>query len=82
MKYGVLFEKVNDPNFPSDYYYAHVPALGLTTHGAGVEGARASALDLIHLWIAEKRSNGETIPESSDCFFSTVEISDNALQGA
>ena len=34
------------------YYYAHVPSLGLTTHGLGMEAAR----DLLALWIEEKRA--------------------------
>ena len=41
--------------FAPGYYYAHVPSLGLTTHGLGVEGARQAAADLLRLWIAEKR---------------------------
>ena len=82
MNYGVLFEKVSEADFPVGYYYAHVPALALTTHGLGIEGAREAARDLIQLWIGEKKANGETIPPASECFFSTVEIPDDALQGA
>ena len=33
MNFAVLFEKVTDEDFPAGYYYAHVPSLGLTTHG-------------------------------------------------
>lgn len=68
MRYGILFEKVTDPDFPEGYFYAHVPSLGLTTHGLGVEGARAAAQDLIEIWIAEKRANNESVPvfKSSD----------------
>ena len=55
MNFGVLFEKVTDKEFPSGYYYAHVPSLGLTTHGLGIDGARQAAADLLRLWIAEKR---------------------------
>lgn len=54
MTYGILFEKVAQPDFPDGYYYAHVPVLGLTTHGLGIEGAREAAIDLIKLWVAEK----------------------------
>jgi len=82
MNYGVLFEKVTEADFPADYYYAHIPALALTTHGRGIEGAREAARDLIQLWIAEKKTNGESIPPQGECFFSTVEIPDDALQGA
>ena len=52
MQYGIIFEKIEDPGFPAGYYYAHIPALGLTTHGIGIEGARAAAIDLIKLWVA------------------------------
>ena len=58
MTYDVLFEKVEEGELAPCYYYAHVPALGLTTHGEGVEGARAAAMDLVKLWIAEKHARG------------------------
>ena len=61
MVYGVLFEKIKDANFPSGYYYAHVPSLGLTTHGLGIEGAQEAATDLIRLWLAERKAQGEAI---------------------
>lgn len=35
------------------FYYAHVPSLGLRTHGSGVDGAHAAARDLIHLWVGK-----------------------------
>lgn len=82
MQYGVLFEKVTDNGFPPGYYYAHVPALALTTHGLGIEGAREAARDLLQLWIAEKTASGEAVPSPAECFYSTVEIPDHALQGA
>jgi predicted RNase H-like HicB family nuclease len=82
MNFGVLFEKVTDKEFPSGYYYAHGPSLGLTTHGSGIEGAREAAADLLRLWIAEKHANGETVPQSSETLFSTLELSDDALQSA
>jgi len=82
MNFGVLFEKVTDKDFPSGYYYAHVPSLGLTTHGLGIDGAREAAADLLRLWIAEKHANGETIPQSSETLFSTLEVPDDALQSA
>lgn len=53
MNYGVLFEKVGGSDFPPGYYYAHVPALGLTTHGLGIEGSCEAARELIELWMAE-----------------------------
>ena len=82
MSIGVLFESVQDKDFPPGYFYAHVPSLGLTTHGMGVEGARAVALDLIRLWLAEKKANGESLPEPAEILFSTLEISEDALQSA
>jgi len=45
-KQGILFEPVQDVGFPDGYYYAHIPTLGLTTHGLGNEGARQAALEL------------------------------------
>lgn len=82
MNYGVLFEKITDGDFPSGFYHAHVPALALTTHGLGIEGAREAARDLLQLWLAEKKANGEPAPPPSECFFSNIEIPDHALQGA
>jgi predicted RNase H-like HicB family nuclease len=82
MNYPVLFEKIVSPDFPSGHYYAHIPALGLTTHGLGIDGARAAAVDLAHLWISEKTANGETVNEPGDCLLGTVEIPDDALQSA
>jgi predicted RNase H-like HicB family nuclease len=82
MNFGVLFEKVTDNDFPSGYFYAHVPSLGLTTHGLGIEGARAAAADLVKLWLAEKKANHEALPAASEILFSTLDVPDDALQGA
>ena len=82
MTYGICFEKVTGDELPDGFYYAHVPALGLTTHGEGVEGARAAALDLITLWLAEKRAAGERVERPAELLFSTVEVPDDALQSA
>jgi len=82
MNFGVLFEKVTDNDFPSGYYYAHIPSLGLTTQGPGVEGAREAAADLLRLWIAEKHANGEKVTASAETLFSTIEVPDDALQSA
>lgn len=56
MTYGIFFEKADSSALSAGSYYAHVPALGLTTHGQGIEGARAAAADLIKLWLAEKQA--------------------------
>ena len=82
MTYGILFEKVEDGALMPGFYYAHVPALGLTTHGEGIEGARAAAIDLVKVWIAEKRAAGETVTQPTEFLFSTMEIPDDALQSA
>ncbi len=82
MNFSVVFEKIQDGGFPEGYYYAHVPSLGLTTHGSGIEGARAAAEDLVKLWIAEKRANGERISASAESLYSTLELPDDALQSA
>ena len=82
MNFPILFEKIDASDFPPGHYYAHLPTLGLTTHGLGIEGARAAALDLVQLWIGEKRANGESVPSSADCLLSTLEIPEDALQSA
>lgn len=82
MNFSVMFEKVQEGGFPPGHYYAHVPSLGLTTHGLGVEGARQAAADLLRLWIAEKHANGEKVTASAETLFSTLEVPDDALQGA
>lgn len=82
MNFSILFEKVTEKDFPAGYYYAHVPSLGLTTHGEGIEGARQAVADLLRVWIAEKHANGEALPQSSETLFSTLELPDDALQSA
>lgn len=82
MTYAILLERIEDQSFPSGYYYAHIPSLGLTTHGLGVDGAREAARDLLNLWISEKKSSGEDLPSPGEFFFSTIELADDALQSA
>ncbi len=81
MNYGILFERIEEQDFPRGQYYAHIPSLGLTTHGLGIEGAREAARDLLQEWIAEKRANHESVPTPGEMFFSTLEVPD-ALQSA
>jgi predicted RNase H-like HicB family nuclease len=69
MNYAVLLERVEDEGFPPGYYYAHIPSLGLTTHGLGLGGARAAADDLLRQWIAEKSAHNETVPSPAEFFF-------------
>ena len=80
MKYGIILEKINEIDFPKDYFYAHVPTLGLTTHGKGIEGALAAAKDLISLWIDEKRTNLEYIPSPQETYYSVLEFEEYAVQ--
>lgn len=81
MHYSIMIEPVNEPGFPAGYFCAHIPALDLTTHGAGIDGAKAAARDLIQLWVEEKRAHGEPVPLESESYFAQVEI-DDALPGA
>lgn len=46
LRYTVVIESTREPEHPG-WYYAHVPALDLTTHGEGVEGALESRRHLI-----------------------------------
>lgn len=79
MNFGILFEKVADKDFPPGYFYAHIPSLGLTTHGLGLDGARQAALDLARLWIAERKAQGEALPAPSEILFSTLDIKAKSL---
>jgi predicted RNase H-like HicB family nuclease len=82
MKYSIVLERIEEPGFPDGYYQAYIPRLGLATHGPGLEGARAAARDLVVLWVAEKRAQGEAVPGETDSMFATLDIPDHALQGA
>ncbi len=81
MRYTVLLEPTNEPDQPG-WYYAHIPALDLTTHGLGPEGAMSAARDLIIGWIAELRRDGKDIPVETQCYVSQVEIPDDAIHAA
>ena len=61
MQYSVMLDAIDEAGFEG-YYYAHIPALDLTTQGKGIEGAVAAATDLAELWVAEKASRGEPFP--------------------
>ncbi len=80
MIYSIVYEQIDDASLPPGYYYAHIPALDLTTHGKGIEGAKAAALDLLQLWIEEKRTHGEAIPVEKEVFFPQIELG-NAVHG-
>jgi predicted RNase H-like HicB family nuclease len=79
MRYSVLLEPINEPDFQG-YYYAHIPTLDLTTHGQGIEGAIAAAQELIEAWVQEKRSRGETVPVEAKSLIAQVEIPDALLR--
>jgi predicted RNase H-like HicB family nuclease len=79
MRYSVLLEPINEPEFQG-YYYAHIPTLDLTTHGQGIEGAIAAAQELIEAWVQEKRSRGETVPVEAKSLIAQVEIPDALLR--
>ena len=78
MQYSVVLDAVNESGFEG-YYYAHIPALDLTTQGKGIEGAVAAAKDLAELWVAEKQTRGEPVPQESGTVFARIEISDAVL---
>ena len=81
MTYGIVFEKIQEPVFEGEYY-AHIPSLGLTTQGIGLEGARLAAHDLVLVWLQAKRAHGETLLQTEDVVFSTIEITEDALQAS
>lgn len=81
MRYTVVIQPTNEPDQPG-WFYAHIPALDLTTHGLGIEGALAAAADLASGWIAELKSQGEPVPEESSGFVSSIEVRDDALHPA
>jgi predicted RNase H-like HicB family nuclease len=55
MRYPVMLERLPEEEGMPGYYYAHVPSLGLTTHGKGMEGALDAARDLVALWNEDGR---------------------------
>ena len=74
MRYSVLLEPVEESERMPGFYYAHVPSLGITTHGDGVEGALAAARDLIHLWVEEQRTSGCKLAPARESLLATVEV--------
>jgi predicted RNase H-like HicB family nuclease len=74
MRYPVMLERIPDEEEMPGYYYAHIPSLGLTTHGLGMEGALEAARDLVALWNEEKRAQGEPVTAVSEVVLATVEV--------
>jgi predicted RNase H-like HicB family nuclease len=81
MTYIVNYEKIDEPGFEG-WYYAHIPAFDLTTHGLGIDGARAAAEDLLKVWIEVKLEHGESIPPSDKPSPDTIDVEIDALQTA
>lgn len=82
VRFPIILEQGEHSAEMANMYYAHIPALGLTTHGDGVEAARSAALDLLTLWIAEKQAAGEPVAPVGEFLFSSVELEVDALQSA
>lgn len=74
MKYTVMIEPVEGSEGMPGCYYAHVPSLGITTHGEGIEGAMAAAKDLISMWVEELKSSGVEPKDSGECLMATLEV--------
>lgn len=74
MKFAVLIEPVEESEGMPGHYYAHVPSLGLTTHGGGIEGAMAAARDLVGLWVEEMRSAGQDPKAPGESILATLEV--------
>lgn len=70
---------VNEPDF-AGYYYAHIPALDLTTHGLGIEGGLKAAQELVEAWVTEKRAHGETVPAERNPVIGQIEVADALLR--
>ncbi|MDP3851445.1 MAG: hypothetical protein Q8Q59_13130 [Luteolibacter sp.] len=69
-----MLERVPDDEGMPGYYYAHLPSLGLTTHGLGMEGALDAARDLVTMWNEEKRAQGESVTAAAEAILATVEV--------
>ena len=78
MRYSVFLEPVNERGLEG-YYYAHIPALDLTTHGQGVEGALNAAQELVEAWVTEKRLHGESVPTEANSLIAQIEVADALL---
>jgi len=74
MRYSVLYEKIHEQGFEG-WYYAHIPAFDITTHGLGIEGAQAAAEDAVDVWIRANLDDGRPIPPADDdALFGTIEV--------
>lgn len=78
MRYAVLLEPVGEPGLEG-CYYAHIPALDLTTHGRGVDGAIEAARELAEAWVTEKRAHGEPVPVETTTLLGHIDLPDAVL---
>jgi predicted RNase H-like HicB family nuclease len=74
MKYAVALEAVPQSENMPGYFYAHIPSLGLTTHGLGSSGALEAAKDLVKLWREEKKVHQEETRPAGDLVLATIEV--------
>ena len=74
MKYAVALEAVPESENMAGYFYAHVPSLGLTTHGLGTAGALAAAKELVKLWLEEKKIHQEETRPAGQLVLATIEV--------
>ena len=81
LRYTVVIEPTHEAEYPG-WYYAHIPALDLTTHGLGVEGAMEAARDLVNGWVAELREMEREVPREEAAFVTHVEVTSDALHAA
>ena len=80
MRYSVLFSPVKEPGF-SGYYYAHIPALDLTTHGKGIDGALQVAQELAQGWVLELQAHHGEVPQEDGAITASIEVG-SAVHGA
>jgi predicted RNase H-like HicB family nuclease len=73
MRYSVILLPIREPGFEGQYL-ARIPALDLTTHGKGVEGAVEAARDLARLWAAEQGQRGLELPLDNEVFLTQIEV--------
>ncbi len=78
MRYTVLLEPTRELDQPG-WYYARIPALDLTTHGLGVEGALAAARDLADVWLQALADQGVAAPADTTAFVGHVEAGGHAV---
>lgn len=73
MRYSVLLSPIKEPGF-SGYYYAHILALDLTTHGKGVEGALKAAQELADGWVLELQARDGGVPQEDGAITASIEV--------